>query len=144
MEHTLRELPNLPSWLANVITPEWWNVIFLVGQSLVIFLSVVIFFALMIPYERRMLALWQDRYGRTVWVGKARYKWRSICLKSFLKKIGHPNLRISSCLSLPLRLRCLPLWQVISLYLFRRLWVGQIGALVFCFSLQWQAWRYMR
>lgn len=144
MEHTLRELPNLPSWLANVITPEWWNVIFLVGQSLVIFLSVVIFAALMIPYERRMLALWQDRYGpnRVGWQGSLQVA--ADMLKIFLKKIGHPNLRISSCLSLPLRLRCLPLWQVISLYLFRRLWVGQIGALVFCFSLQWQAWRCMR
>lgn len=91
MEHTLRELPNLPSWLANVITPEWWNVIFLVGQSLVIFLSVVIFAALMIPYERRMLALWQDRYGpnRVGWQGSLQVA--ADMLKIFFKEDWTPK-----------------------------------------------------
>ncbi|WP_227431255.1 NADH-quinone oxidoreductase subunit NuoH [Psychrobacter sp. I-STPA6b] len=40
-----------------------WSTLFMVAQALVIFLSVVIVAALMIIYERRMLALWQDRYG---------------------------------------------------------------------------------
>ncbi|MBO6225524.1 MAG: NADH-quinone oxidoreductase subunit H, partial [Psychrobacter sp.] len=40
-----------------------WSILFLVGQSLVIFLVVVLVAAMMIIYERRMLALWQDRYG---------------------------------------------------------------------------------
>ena len=29
MEHTLRQMPNLPSWLSGLLTAETWQVIFL-------------------------------------------------------------------------------------------------------------------
>ena len=58
-----RIIPDVPSFLANSLTVETWSILFLVLQALVIFLVVVIVAAVMIVYERRMLALWQDRYG---------------------------------------------------------------------------------
>ncbi|MFP6812132.1 MAG: NADH-quinone oxidoreductase subunit H, partial [Moraxella sp.] len=61
MDYSVRQMPDLPAWLAGVMSPEAWSIVFLAVQSIVIFLAVVIFAALMIPYERRMLALWQDR-----------------------------------------------------------------------------------
>ena len=58
-----RIIPDVPSFLAGMMTFDTWSILFMVVQSLVIFLVVVIVAALMIVYERRMLALWQDRYG---------------------------------------------------------------------------------
>ena len=58
-----RIIPDVPSFLANSMSFDTWSILFLVGQSLVIFLVVVLVAAMMIIYERRMLALWQDRYG---------------------------------------------------------------------------------
>ena len=58
-----RIIPDVPSFLAGIMTFDTWSILFMVVQSLVIFLVVVIVAAMMIIYERRMLALWQDRYG---------------------------------------------------------------------------------
>lgn len=58
-----RIIPDVPSFLAGMMTYDTWSILFMVVQSIVIFLVVVIVAALMIVYERRMLALWQDRYG---------------------------------------------------------------------------------
>ena len=58
-----RIIPDVPAFLASSMTVDTWSILFMVVQSLVIFLVVVIVAALMIVYERRMLALWQDRYG---------------------------------------------------------------------------------
>ena len=58
-----RIIPDVPSFLAGSMSFDTWSILFLVGQSLVIFLVVVLVAAMMIVYERRMLALWQDRYG---------------------------------------------------------------------------------
>ncbi|OLF40874.1 NADH-quinone oxidoreductase subunit H [Psychrobacter sp. L7] len=58
-----RIIPDVPSFLASSMSFDTWSVLFMVVQALVIFLVVVIVAALMIVYERRMLALWQDRYG---------------------------------------------------------------------------------
>lgn len=60
---SIRIIPEVPGFLSQSLSVEAWNTLFLVGQALVIFLVVVIVAALMIIYERRMLALWQDRYG---------------------------------------------------------------------------------
>ncbi len=60
---SIRIIPNVPSFLSQSLSYEAWTVLFLVGQALVIFLVVVMVAAAMIIYERRMLALWQDRYG---------------------------------------------------------------------------------
>lgn len=66
-----RQIPQLPSWLSGMMSPEIWSILFMVFQAIVIFLVVVVAAALMIIYERRMLALWQDRYGpnRVGWQG---------------------------------------------------------------------------
>ena len=56
MEHAVRQMPELPAWLAGVMSPEWWSVAFLVAQSLIIFLAVVIFAALMIQSRPLFLA----------------------------------------------------------------------------------------
>lgn len=55
-----RIIPDVPSFLAGSLSFDAWSILFLVGQSLVIFLVVVLVAAMMIIYERRMLALWQD------------------------------------------------------------------------------------
>ncbi|MDO5650864.1 MAG: NADH-quinone oxidoreductase subunit NuoH [Moraxella sp.] len=73
------------------ISFETWSVLYLVIQSLVIFLGVVITAALMIVYERRMLALWQDRYGpnRVGWQGSLQLV--ADMLKIFFKEDWTPN-----------------------------------------------------
>ncbi len=67
----IRIIPDVPSFLHGVLSFEAWSVVFMVVQTLVIFLGLVITAALMIVYERRMLAVWQDRYGpnRVGWQG---------------------------------------------------------------------------
>lgn len=59
----MRQIPHIPHFLAGSVTPEQWAVTFSVLQAVIIFLVVVLVAAVMIIYERRMLALWQDRYG---------------------------------------------------------------------------------
>ncbi|WP_371923548.1 NADH-quinone oxidoreductase subunit NuoH [Moraxella sp. FZFQ2102] len=68
-----------------------WSVLFLVIQALVIFLGLVIVAALMIVYERRMLALWQDRYGpnRVGWQGSLQLV--ADMLKIFFKEDWTPE-----------------------------------------------------
>lgn len=86
---SFRTVPNAPPFLD--ISPEVWRSVFLVGQSLVIFLGLVITAALMIVYERRMLALWQDRYGpnRVGWQGSLQLV--ADMLKIFFKEDWTPK-----------------------------------------------------
>nr|WP_230655963.1 NADH-quinone oxidoreductase subunit NuoH [Psychrobacter sp. I-STPA10] len=58
-----RIIPDVPTFLAGSLSYEMWSILFMVAQALVIFLVIVLVAAMMIIYERRMLALWQDRYG---------------------------------------------------------------------------------
>ena len=91
MPYAIRELPHVPAWLSGMLSPEGWSILFLVVQSLVIFLAVVIAAALMIPYERRMLGLWQDRYGpnRVGWQGSLQVV--ADMLKIFFKEDWTPR-----------------------------------------------------
>ncbi|TWV82020.1 NADH-quinone oxidoreductase subunit NuoH [Moraxella sp. VT-16-12] len=83
-------IPDVPSFLSG-LSFEWWAVIFMTVQTLVIFLGLVITAALMIVYERRMLALWQDRYGpnRVGWQGSLQLV--ADMLKIFFKEDWTPN-----------------------------------------------------
>ena len=88
---SIRIIPDVPQFLAGALSYEVWSVLFLVVQSLVIFLGLVITAALMIVYERRMLALWQDRYGpnRVGWQGSLQLV--ADMLKIFFKEDWTPN-----------------------------------------------------
>ncbi|MDO4895233.1 MULTISPECIES: NADH-quinone oxidoreductase subunit NuoH [Moraxella] len=81
----------MPEFLTGVLSTQLWSVLFLVLQALIIFLGVVITAALMIVYERRMLALWQDRYGpnRVGWQGSLQLV--ADMLKIFFKEDWTPN-----------------------------------------------------
>ncbi|WP_370688558.1 NADH-quinone oxidoreductase subunit NuoH [Moraxella nasibovis] len=85
----MRIIPEMPSWLG--LSFEWWSVVYLTVQALVIFLGLVLVAALMIVYERRMLALWQDRYGpnRVGWQGSLQLV--ADMLKIFFKEDWTPN-----------------------------------------------------
>lgn len=87
----VRIIPDVPAFLAGVMSFEAWSVLFMVVQSLVIFLVVVTVAALMIIYERRMLALWQDRYGpnRVGWQGSLQLV--ADMLKIFFKEDWTPK-----------------------------------------------------
>lgn len=86
-----RIIPQMPTFLANMMSFDVWSVLFLVVQALVIFLGLVIVAALMIVYERRMLALWQDRYGpnRVGWQGSLQLV--ADMLKIFFKEDWTPE-----------------------------------------------------
>ncbi len=86
-----RIIPQMPTFLANTMSFDAWSVLFLVVQALVIFLGLVIVAALMIVYERRMLALWQDRYGpnRVGWQGSLQLV--ADMLKIFFKEDWTPE-----------------------------------------------------
>ena len=86
-----RIIPQMPTFLANMMSFDAWSVQFLVVQALVIFLGLVIVAALMIVYERRMLALWQDRYGpnRVGWQGSLQLV--ADMLKIFFKEDWTPE-----------------------------------------------------
>ena len=66
-----RIIPDVPSFLAGSMSFDAWSILFMVGQSLVIFLVVVMVAAIMIVYERRMLALMarslRSKPCRTLW-----------------------------------------------------------------------------
>ncbi len=85
----IRPIPPMPTFLP--MTFEQWSVLFLLIQSLVIFLGLVLTAALMIVYERRMLALWQDRYGpnRVGWQGSLQLV--ADMLKIFFKEDWTPK-----------------------------------------------------
>lgn len=87
---SIRVIPDVPSWLGG-LSFEWWSLIFMTAQTLIIFLGLVITAALMIVYERRMLALWQDRYGpnRVGWQGSLQLV--ADMLKIFFKEDWTPN-----------------------------------------------------
>lgn len=87
----IRLIPPMPEFLTGVLSTQLWSVLFLVLQALIIFLGVVITAALMIVYERRMLALWQDRYGpnRVGWQGSLQLV--ADMLKIFFKEDWTPN-----------------------------------------------------
>jgi NADH-quinone oxidoreductase subunit H len=59
----MRVDPTIPSFLANTMTQSQWDVTFAVGQALLILLLVVAIGGFLSFVERRVLALWQDRYG---------------------------------------------------------------------------------
>lgn len=86
-----RIIPQMPTFLANMMSFDVWSVLFLVVQALVIFLGLVVVAALMIIYERRMLALWQDRYGpnRVGWQGSLQLV--ADMLKIFFKEDWTPE-----------------------------------------------------
>lgn len=87
----MRIVPDVPSFLSGVLGFEAWSWLFLGVQAVVIFLGLVITAALMIVYERRMLALWQDRYGpnRVGWQGSLQLV--ADMLKIFFKEDWTPN-----------------------------------------------------
>lgn len=87
---SVREMPDVPSMMSG-LSYDVWSLLFMVGQSLMIFLGLVITAALMIIYERRMLALWQDRYGpnRVGWQGSLQLV--ADMLKIFFKEDWTPN-----------------------------------------------------
>lgn len=87
---SIRIIPDVPSFLSG-LSFEWWSVIFMTVQTLLIFLGLVITAALMIVYERRMLALWQDRYGpnRVGWQGSLQLV--ADMLKIFFKEDWTPK-----------------------------------------------------
>lgn len=88
---SVRIIPEVPSFLANLLSFEAWSFVFLAVQAVVIFLGLVMTAALMIPYERRMLALWQDRYGpnRVGWQGSLQLV--ADMLKIFFKEDWTPK-----------------------------------------------------
>lgn len=88
---SVRVIPQMPSVLNNALSFDAWSILFLVAQALMIFLGLVIVAALMIVYERRMLALWQDRYGpnRVGWQGSLQLV--ADMLKIFFKEDWTPN-----------------------------------------------------
>ena len=57
------QLRELPTQGAFGLDPVVWAISWSVLQALIIFVVVVATAALMVVYERRMLGLWQDRYG---------------------------------------------------------------------------------
>lgn len=90
-EATLRNLPEVPAFLNGLLSYDAWSTLFLVVQAILIFLVVVVVAALMIIYERRMLALWQDRYGpnRVGWQGSLQLV--ADMLKIFFKEDWTPK-----------------------------------------------------
>lgn len=84
-------IPNQPEWTINWMSLYAWESIFSVFQGLVVFLVLVVCSALMIVYERRMLALWQDRYGpnRVGWHGSLQLA--ADMLKIFFKEDWLPK-----------------------------------------------------
>lgn len=88
---SVKSVPDVPSFLMGVVNFEWWSVLYLSIQAIVIFLGLVITAALMIVYERRMLALWQDRYGpnRVGWQGSLQLV--ADMLKIFFKEDWTPK-----------------------------------------------------
>ncbi|UNU73052.1 NADH-quinone oxidoreductase subunit NuoH [Moraxella nasovis] len=87
---SVRIIPDVPSLLSG-LSFDWWSLAYLSVQALVIFLGLVMTAALMIVYERRMLALWQDRYGpnRVGWQGSLQLV--ADMLKIFFKEDWTPN-----------------------------------------------------
>lgn len=87
----IQSIPDVPNFLVNHLSFDVWSVAFMVIQALIIFLGLVITAALMIVYERRMLALWQDRYGpnRVGWQGSLQLV--ADMLKIFFKEDWTPN-----------------------------------------------------
>lgn len=79
-------------------TPLWaenWPIAYSVIQAIVILLVVVLIAALMSFIERRLLALWQDRYGPNRVGPEVCSRSSLTCLRSCLRKTGHQSLLIN-------------------------------------------------
>ena len=150
-----RIIPDVPSFLAGMMTFDTWSILFMVVQALVIFLVVVIVAALMIVYERRMLALWQDRYGPNRVGPFGSLQLVADMLKIFFKEDWTPKFSDKFMFILApaiamftalwrLRLPCLPLWPLLPLFLSRHPLGLLIGISAFCSSLPWQVLQFMR
>ena len=59
----MRADPTLPNFLAGTLTQSQWDITFSVVQAVLILLLVVMVAGFLSFVERRVLALWQDRYG---------------------------------------------------------------------------------
>ncbi len=59
----MRVETTVPSFLANSMTQAQWSLTFAILQAIAILLFVVMFAGFLTFVERRVLALWQDRYG---------------------------------------------------------------------------------
>lgn len=133
-----RQIPQIPSWFSGMMSPEMWSIVFMVFQAIVIFLVVVVTAALMIIYERRMLALWQDRYGpnRVGWQGSLQLV--ADMLKIFFKEDWTPKFADKFIFVLA---PAIAMFTALAAYVIIPVspnMGGQIGALAFYSFLLWQ------
>ena len=140
---SIRVIPDVPSWFGTW-SFEWWSFVFMTAQTLIIFLGLVMTAALMIVYERRMLALWQDRYGpnRVGWQGSLQLV--ADMLKIFFKEDWTPNFADKRLFTLAPAIAMFGALASFAIIPLSPTLGRRIGILAFYFSLPWRAWRCMR